>query len=129
MPNKKDAVPKWFKYDAEGDLDVDATLTAAPAVLDEKCAFFRDVPPWYEVTDLSEVDETIEQLQNATPEEKGDTTDDEITEMLINFRRLRSYIEVYQRVALSDVQKKIVRAMCYWASVKTMAEIPGADED
>ena len=121
--NNRD-VPGWFVYDGRGDLDVEATLAAAPAEWEADVSVFGRVPEWFEVCPPEEIDALIREFEAAPAAEREKYTPEQIAQVRENLKRMSAYHAIYHREGLSAGRKALMRSFCYWLSAKTMSEIP-----
>ena len=127
---KNNELPKWLVYDADNELDVMATLKAVPEPLDKTLFFFREVPEWFEAgpENLDELRESLTAIGNMPEEERKKHTEDEIQKMRAALERMIFCNEMMGTPGLSEVQKEVLRCICYWISLEAMNSIPSDPE-
>lgn len=126
--NRND-IPCWFAYNADGDLDMEATLSAVPQKLDTANFVFSQVPKWFDVCPSEAIDELIEELEDSAATERNGITPEQIRQTRENLKKMSEYHALYRRDGLSANQKELVRCLSYWLSLKTMGEIPLTGEE
>ena len=126
--NKND-VPDWFVYDTQGDLDVEATLAAAPPEWEADFPVSARVPEWFEVCPPEEIDALLREFDEAPAADLEKYTPEQIAQVRENLKKLSEYYAVYRREGLPAGRKALMRCLCYWLSVMVMNEIPVPRDD
>ena len=127
---EKNELPKWLVYNADNELDVMATLKAVPEQPDKTRFFFREVPEWFEAgpENLDELRGSLTAIDNMPDEERKKHTEEEIRKMRSALERMISCNEMMGTPGLSEVQKEVLRCICYWISLEAMNSIPSDPE-
>ena len=128
---KNNELPEWLVYDADNELDVTATLKAAPEKPDKTLFFFREVPEWFEAgpENLDELRGSLTAIDNMPEEERRKHSEEEIGKMRTAIERMISCNEMMGNPGLSENQKEVLRCICYWISLGAMNSIPLNDEE
>lgn len=124
-------LPDWLVYDADNELDLAATLKAVPEKPDKTLFFFREVPEWFEAgpENLEELRGSLAAIDNMPEEERKKHPEKEIRKMRTAMERMISCNKMMGTPGLSEVQKEVLRCICYWISLKAMNSIPSNDEE
>ena len=129
--NKSQEKPQWLIYGTNGELDLSATLKAVPDSIDRNCAFFREVPEWFEAgpDNLDDLRDSLTAIDNMPEEERKKHTPEEIAVMRRSMERVISCNEMMAEPGLAELQREVLRCLCYWFSLKAMGSIPMSPEE
>ena len=124
--NKIAKCPKFLVFNADNELDVAATLNNVPEVLDKTQSFFRNVPEWFAAgADVLEgYRELWEEINNIPAAELKKYTAEEIQKMYSAMQYFIECNEMMLTPGLNDNQKEVLRCICYWICLKTIAAFP-----
>lgn len=123
--------PQWLVYDAEGELDLQATLKAVSGPVDKNIFFFREVPEWFEAgpDQLADLRDSLAAIDNMPEEERKKHTPEEIAVMRRSMERVISCNEMMAEPGLTELQREVLRCLCYWSSLEAMGSIPMSPEE
>lgn len=131
LASKLDKHQDFLVYNADDQLDVAATLKQVPDLPDKTQAFFRDVPEWF--TAGNEVLEGYrsvgEAINNLPEEERKKYTEEEIRKLQCALQRLIACNEMMEEPGLNGNQKEVLRCICYWVTLETIAAFPLTPEE
>ena len=129
--NKSQEKPQWLVYGINGELDLSATLKAVPGSIDKNSDFFREVPEWFEAgpDNLDELRGSLTAIDNMPDAERKKHSPEEIAVLRHALEQMISCNEMMAAPGLTELQKEVLRCICYWISLKAMGSIPLSPEE